>query len=121
MPSRDEHITQAEHNRSFWNSYDLDATLFPDWVVTGLFYECVHWIEAYLSTQGEHSGGHPERLRGIRRHSSQIGGIRADYELLKTESENMRYQCYKHKPAEIRNELIPTLDVIRSKIQPLVR
>lgn len=120
MPSKDEHVTQAEHNRNFWSSYDLTSTDFVDWVVTGLFYECIHWIEAYLGIQGEHSGGHPDRLKAIKRHSADIGTIRTDYELLKTESENARYSCYKHQAADIENDILPVLEAIKAKIQVLI-
>ena len=117
MPTKGEHVAQAEHNRAFWVSYDLNSTPYLDWVVIGLFYESVHWIEAYLDTQGEHSGGHPDRLRNIKKHSVDIGAIRSDYEMLKIESENARYQCYKHKSMDISTDLIPILDDIKNTIK----
>ncbi len=120
MPDKDDHVNQANHNREFWESYDLDTTTYIDWVVVGIFYECLHWIEAYLSTHSEHSGGHPDRLRGIRRHTADIGTIRTDYELIKVESENARYLCYKHTPADIRDDLIPLLEGIKSQIEVLL-
>ena len=120
MPDKTEHLNQARHNHDFWTSYDPSTTPYVDWVVTGLFYESVHLIEAYLSVYGEHSGGHPDRLRSIRRHRNEIGSIRQDYELLKTESENARYQCFKHQPTDITNDLIPVLDSIKSTIEVFV-
>ena len=50
MANKDEHLSQALHNRDFWSSFDLDTAAFNDWVVTGIFYEGVHWVEAYLAT-----------------------------------------------------------------------
>jgi len=120
MPTKDEHKGQAEHNRAFWESYNLDSTPYLDWVVIGLFYESVHWIEAYLDTRGEHSGGHPDRLRHIRRYRADIGTIRNDYEVLKTESENARYLCHKHNSTEISGDLIPVLDNIKSTIEKVL-
>ncbi|MBA7679279.1 hypothetical protein ES703_87568 [subsurface metagenome] len=120
MPTKDEHKGQAEHNRAFWESYNLDSTPYLDWVVIGLFYESVHWIEAYLDTKGEHSGGHPDRLRHIRRYGADIGTIRNDYEVLKIESENARYLCYKHNSTEISGDLIPVLDNIKSTIEKVL-
>ncbi len=120
MPSKDDHVTQAEHNRSFWSSYDLVSTDFIDWVVTGLFYESIHWVEAYLDLHSEHSGGHPDRLRSFRRHRTDIGTIRSDYEFLKTESENARYTCYKHEATDVENDMIPVLESIKTTIQAFI-
>lgn len=120
MPKKDEHLAQAEHNRAFWESCDLDSTPYVDWVVIGLFYESLHWIEAYLDTQGDHSGDHGDRLRHIRRYRADIGTIRSDYELLKTESENARYRCHKHNSTEISGDLIPLLDNIKSTIEKVL-
>ena len=120
MPKKDEHTDQAEHNRAFWESYELDSTPYLDWVVIGIFYESVHWIEAYLDTKGEHSGGHPVRLQSIRRYRADIGTIRSDYEVLKTESENARYQCHKHSSNEISEDMIPVLDNIKSTINSVL-
>lgn len=120
MPKKDEHTDQAEHNRAFWESYNLDSTPYLDWVVIGIFYESVHWIEAYLDTKGEHSGGHPDRLRNIKRYRADIGEIRSDYEVLRTESVNARYLCHKHNSTEISGDLIPVLDNIKSTIEKVL-
>ena len=117
MPSKDDHIKQAEHNRSFWTDFDLSTTKYFDWVVTGLFYEGLHWIEAYLDTKEEHSGIHPDRLRNIKKYKTDIGIIRTDYELLKVESENARYKCYKHNESDISTDLLPLLEKIKGTVQ----
>jgi hypothetical protein len=120
MPSKEEHKEQAEHNRAFWESYDLDSTSYLDWVVTGIYYESVHWIEAYLDTKGEHSGGHPIRLQYIKRYRSDIGTIRSDYEVLKVESENARYLCHKYNSDGISNDIVPLLENIKSTIKSVL-
>lgn len=120
MPSKDEHVAQANHNRTFWNGFDLGSTPFLDWVVTGLFYEGVHWVEAFLDTRGEHSDDHKKRLWAMRRNTAAVGSITADLETLKQESENARYRCYKHAPNDISSDLIPLVDKIRSHIQAII-
>ncbi len=120
MPNKDEHMGQSEHNRAFWESYDLNSTSYLDWVVAGIFYESVHWIEAYLDTKGEHSGGHPDRLRNMKKYKSDIGTIRSDYEVLRIESENARYLCHKYNPTEISKDLIPVLDNIKNTIEKVI-
>ena len=120
MPAKDEHIAQAEHNRSFWGSFDLSSTSFLDWVVTGIFYEGVHWVEAFLETRGEHSDNHRQRLITMRR-NAEVAPITADLETLKQESEIARYRCYKYTPSDITSDLIPTVDKIKSHIQGIFR
>jgi len=119
MPTKIEHITQAEHNRDFWSSYNLSSTPFLDWVVTGIFYEGVHWVEAYLDTKREHSVDHKQRLSNMRRYSSAVGPIARDIEILKQESENARYRCHHYIPTDISNDLMPIVDKIKTHIQSL--
>src|SRR4030042_1918693 len=114
MPTKIEHKTQAEHNRRFWAAYDLNSTPFLDWVVNGMFYEGVHWVEAFLDTKREHSIDHKQRLQRMKIYNSELGAIIAEFEVLKQESENARYWCHQYTSADISNDLIPIIDKIRS-------
>ena len=120
MSTKDEHVSQAEHNRAFWNGLGLPTTAFRDWVVVGVFYEAVHWLEAFLATKGEHSDVHVNRLTAIRRNRTEVGSLQLDYELLKQESENARYRCHRYTTNEISNDLIPLVDGIRSHIRGIL-
>ena len=121
MPSKEEHINQAEHNRKFWNSYDLDSTPFLDWVVTGIFYEGIHWVEAFLATLGHNSATHQQQLRAVSQPSAApVAPISADLVALKYESENARYGCYKHSADDVRNDLIPTINKIRDHVHSIL-
>jgi uncharacterized protein (UPF0332 family) len=121
MPTKAEHIAQARHNRSFWASFPLDSTPFPDWVVNGIFYEGVHWAEAFLSTRGEHSDTHGQRLAALQRNKTEMGQIIADLDILKQESENARYRCYRHTPTDITNDLVPVIDEIRKHTETFLQ
>ena len=70
MPVTSEHMGQAEHNNRFWGSLDMQQTHFLDWVVVGMFYEAVHWIEAYLAIQEHHSS---RLLKNSRRNCPEKG------------------------------------------------
>ena len=119
MPAKDAHIAQAEHDRSFWGSFELSSTPFLDWVITGIFYEGVHWVESFLETRGEHSDNHRQRLVAMRR-NAEVRPITADLEILKQESENARYRCYQYTASDITSDLIPTVDRIKSHIQGIL-
>jgi len=119
MPQKDEHVSWATHDRNFWVSIDLDNTPFTDWAVTGMFYESLHWVEAFLDTKGLNSSDHRKRLRNMVLYNSDLGTIQADYDLLKKDSETARYDCYKHTAEEAR-QLIPLVDNIKDHLSQLL-
>ena len=116
MPTHNEHLTQARHNHDFWTSLYTDPAPYLDWVVTGMFYEGVHWAEAVLSTLGEHSIDHRERSQAVRRHPAELGPIAVDLEMLKNESENARYMCYKHTRQQVSRDLVPLVTNISNYV-----
>ena len=122
MPSKTEHVDWAKHNEEFWQSFDLDTTPFRDWVVTGLFYEMAHWVEAFLATKGHQSHTHGQRSTAMQkyRNPSELGPILVDYGILKQDSENARYECYTHTKDQVTQELIPLASNIRKHISSLL-
>jgi len=119
MPGKEEHLAQAQHNRDFWSGINSDTTDFRDWVVTGMFYEGVHWVEAYLAKSSFHSIDHGKRMVYMRR-DIILRPISKDMEQLKIDSENARYQCYKYTEKDINNDLIPKVDQIKSHIESVI-
>lgn len=119
MPSKEEHRNQANHNRQFWQAHDLTTSQFLDWVVTGIFYEAVHWVEAYLADRGDHPTTHGQRTTSISQYAD-LDAITVDYDILKTESENARYNCHSHSLIDIRDDLVPLVDNIRNQVTPLL-
>lgn len=119
MPTRDVHIQQAEHNRQFWSSLNVTPPLFVDWVVTGIFYEALHWVEAFLASRDKHSATHNERLLALQQYA-QMQSIRNDLFVLKNDSENARYRCYRHSAQDIGNDLIPRLTKIGRYVRGLL-
>jgi len=119
MPREGEHIAWATHDRDFWTSINLDNTPFADWALTGMFYESVHWVEAFLASKKHHSDTHGQRASAMHLYSSELGAIQVDYEMLKQDSETARYKCYKHNGEEVR-QLIPLVDNIKGYISRLL-
>jgi len=93
MPTRDEHLTKAEHNEAFYGSFDTTATPFLDWIVTGLFYCGLHYIDAYLATINLHPRfhGRPGQRNDCVANMSQLQPIWPHYRALKDDSEDARY------------------------------
>ncbi len=119
MPQKDEHVNWATHDRNFWTSINLDSSPFTDWAVTGMFYESLHWVEAFLDTKGLNSRDHRKRLQNMVLYNSDLGAIQADYGKLKQDSETGRYECHSHTAEEAR-QLIPLVDHIKDHISRLL-
>lgn len=114
MPSRDEHYSKAEHNERFANSFALDSTPYLDWVVTGLFYSAIHYIDAYLAHfHSIHPDSHEDRDDKVRRYLRRIN---KDYRELKDDSKDARYNMRSFTPDEILRQILPLLDNIRNAI-----
>lgn len=120
MPTKDEHVNWANHDRDFWASIDMDDTSFTDWAIIGMFYESLHWIEAYLDTRGYHSSKHSDRFRNMQMFVSDLGLIQADYDMLKQDSEACRYDCNQIYTANEARQFIPLVDNIRNHVSSLI-
>ena len=88
MPSRDDHLRQAQHNLEF--SESLDPASYPDWLATGLFYTALHYIDAFLATKGIHPGKHDVRDRYVER-VQELKPLYDHYRALKDSSRTARY------------------------------
>lgn len=88
MPSRDDHLNQAEHNLKF--SASIDAALYPDWVATALFYAALHYVDAFLATKNIHPGKHDVRDNLVAK-VHELRPISNNYWALKNSSRTVRY------------------------------
>ncbi len=120
MPTKDEHVNWALHDRDFWTSIDLDSTPFTDWAVIGIFYESAHWVEAFLATKPQHSSSHAERKTNITNYKSELQSIWSDYIQLERDGRNARYLCYQHTAEQVRRDLIPRVNHIKNHISLLL-
>ena len=90
------HTQQATHNQEFLDS--VDATRFPDWVVTVAFYKAVHLVEGLLVRKGRGTSNHGQRNSVLRR---QFPGVWREYRPLYNQSRVARYWCVPIKPAGV--------------------
>jgi len=75
---------------AFANFYDVSGWI-QDWSVVFSFYSALHLVEEALSRQNYSSSSHRDRNENLR-DSSISGAVRADYNTLKTLSEEVRYK-----------------------------
>lgn len=122
MPSREEHLDQARRNESFCS--ETRSIPFREWVLTGWFYAALHYVEAFFATRhspearSAHKMTHGKRQRRMSGESDLLP-IFPDYEELKTQSENARYECYSVSEEDLA-EAEALLVRIREHVSPLI-
>lgn len=117
----DEHLKKAKHNEAFFISFDIDKTLYLDWVVNGIFYSALHYIEAYLATQDKHSDSHFSRNIFIEE-DTRLGRrfYRDMYRSLHDDSNDARYNMRDFTPDEIKRHIIPQYEDIKQYLQQYI-
>lgn len=121
MPSQKEHIEKARHNERFFSSFDIKATPFLDWVVSGIFYSALHYVDSYLSIKGEHPLTHGQRTPLIHAARPDLGrSFFRDYRSLKDDSEQGRYNMRVFTPDEIRRHILPLLNDIKTHLKRFI-
>jgi len=113
-----EHVTQAKHNEIFASSFDISSTPYRDWIITGLFYSAVHYIEAALDKFGKHSQIHSQRNTFMQTHLKN-NDIFDDHRDLYEFSRNARYNCKIMTEDDIQ-ECKDTLNDLKQKIRHYV-
>ncbi len=119
MPDRRNHLRQAGHNEKFINHFELDSTIFLDWVVTGIFYSALHYVEAYLATKDIHLRKHKARDAYFQK-LSDLKRIYRDYRTLKDDSEGARYDLQQFQPQEVHQLFTQEFNTIKNHILRLL-
>jgi len=121
MPNLGDHISKAKHNEQFFSSFDLDKTPYLDWVVNGVFYSTLHYLDSYFAAQNEHPSNYFERA-GLIRQDANLGRrfYTLWYKPLKDDSENGRYDMRVFTADEIRSDIIPLLNQIKGHLKQYV-
>lgn len=120
MPTVLEHLHKAEYNEGFYLSFDLDSTPYLDWVVNGIFYSALHYIECYLAKHDKHPTTHGMRNEDIKDDPNLGRHIYRKFKSLKDDSEGGRYLMQGFTPREIRQYIIPNLYGIKEYLQKYI-
>jgi hypothetical protein len=120
MPSPKDYIGKAQHNERFFSSFDLNTTPFLDWVVNGIFYSALHYVDSYFGSNGKHPGDHKERIRLIWADPKLGRTFFRLYRPLKDDSEEGRYNTRVFASDEIHNHIMPLLIKIKTHLKSYV-
>lgn len=97
MHTPQEHLEQAERNEELANAISGLETRFTEWEVTALFYSALHYVSAFLATQGYEAKTHHERRNLIAQHTD----VSYEYDNLLQHSMDARYEMKKFTPEEV--------------------
>ena len=118
MPSKQDHLIQAEHNEHFFRSFDFATTPFKDWVISGIYYCVLHHIESYLAICNEHPQNNCQRLACFNNHN-ELDRLFVPFRTLKDASQNARYNLYQFNVGEIESFINSQLNEIRKGIKDI--
>ena len=115
---RIKHLSKAEHNEKFFNSFDVNNTNYPDWIIVGIFYSAIHYYEAYFALSEKHSGTHDTSDNWIS-NDSKISDTYNDYRELKQYRWFANYRAKFFSSKEIKESILPKFKNIKLKILKL--
>lgn len=118
MPGLQEHLNKAKHNENYYQSFDFDNTPYLDWVVNGIFYSAMHYLDAYFATKPLHPDTHKKRIRCINQDNNLGRQFYITwYRPLDQHSRNGRYNMRNFTPTEIRQDIMPLLSGVKQHLQ----
>lgn len=119
MPQKAEHLRQASKNEGFFESFHLDSTPYLDWVVTGVFYSALHYVDAYLASKSIDPRSHEERHAYVSREAN-LRFVEAEYLKLENQSRLARYECFRFRPGKVRELIDADFARLRDYIKGLM-
>jgi len=120
MPTRNDHIGQARHNEQFFSSFDINTTPFLDWVVNGVFYSAIHYLDSYFAKNRKHPRDHKARFDLIWAEPDLGRSFFHLYRPLKDDSQEGRYNMRTFTPNEIRRYILPLLNDIKTHLRRFI-
>ena len=97
MHTPQEHLNQAARNEEFAYAVSGLATRFTEWEITALFYSALHYVSAFLATQGYEAKNHHERRNLIAQHTN----LSNEYDNILQYSLDARYEMKNFTPEEV--------------------
>jgi len=118
MPTKEQHLHQAQHNEAYLAAFDLARSPFLDWAVTAAFYAALHYLRALMSRLNyTNISGYGDmdkafdRLAILKRNPE----IHDSYRQLKDDSRSARYDMWRPTGGdvvELRDEMTKIRDFV---------
>jgi hypothetical protein len=122
MPNAQDHLTQAEANRTYALNFDPQDATSIQWAVTVAFYAALHYVEALFATEvpALHFTQHTKRTSALGRLGNTrpvFQRLQQPYSDLKDYSEQARYDCQVFTATQLQNVILPLLQQIETDVR----
>ena len=97
MRASSDHLSAAIRTEEFVMALSALPVRYPEWEVTALFYSALHYVNAYLRTQGHSPRNHVQRNEIV----YSLTNVGVEYEALFRESIRARYNFVRFTPQEV--------------------
>ena len=97
MLTTQDHLALAVRNEQFAEALSALSQRFPEWEVTAVFYAALHYVSAFLTTQGHDPENHGHRNDLV----SRLTDIGEDYRNLYSFSRDARYRGISYTPHRV--------------------
>ncbi len=125
MPDRQSHCKKAERNVGFCSDCTPSKLGYNEWEVVGMFYTCLHYVDAVLSVNPDvpeehrHPLSHVDRARAITK-CPDLGTVKFFYLALKDRSFQARYSTRRFSDADFAKVKQLTYKPAVKKLQTLL-
>ncbi len=113
MQDPQDHLSAAIRNEEFVMDISALPVRYAEWEVTALFYSALHYVNAYLETQGHFPRNHFQRDNLVNR----LTNVGVEYRYLFQQSINAHYESGRFTPQQV--DQIRTGAFLRVKEQML--
>lgn len=125
MPSSlDAHLAKADRHKSLARSHltPTAAEQLPrDWAIVAGFYAALHYVQAYLATQGVVPVSHTAREAAIRRNKQVLRPIYSPYIELQSRSEDVRYEAQYQPTDQDLQQMVRNLARVEGAVRRALR
>jgi hypothetical protein len=104
MPTKEQHLQQAQHNEAFLATFNVETSPFLDWAVSAVFYAGLHYLRSLMAKHGYSNISRYadmdrafERLAVLKRNP----GINDAYRQLKDDSRAARYDMWRPTETDV--------------------
>jgi hypothetical protein len=116
--TKEEHIRKIGENTIFLDSIDNAVVGALGWSITVLFYNALHYVEAYFVTRGHGFNNHFSRASAIQ-NDPVIRSLYADYRDLENLSREARYDVSYFNAGDMRHAT-SSFELIEESIKALI-
>ncbi len=118
MPTKEQHLQQAQHNEAYLATFDLAQSPYLDWAATAAFYSALHYLRALMARYGyTNISGYGDMDKAFERLAvlKSSTDVHDSYRQLKDDSRSARYDMWKPTGADVvdlRDEMVKIRDFV---------